>query len=339
MVKENRYTRRELLLSLAALAAAQEPTTFSTEVRVVNLLASVRNKRGEIIRDLKKDDFLLKEDGRPQTIRYFAQESDLPLTIGLLVDTSRSQRRVLKAELIASIRFLRQVLREDHDRAFVMRFEMTPELLQNLTPSRSALEAALVQVAIPPPGPPPHVPPIGPDTPRRRGGPGIGTALYDAIVQAANDVTKKQTGRKALVLMTDGVDAGSTVSLNEAIEAAQRADTLIYSIFFYDTIANGGEVPEPFDRRRRWLQRMPRDTEGGRALQRLSKETGGGFFEVSDYEPIEKVFSQIEEELRRQYSLGYVSDQTRGGGYRKITLAVNRKGLLVQTRDGYYAAK
>ncbi|MCZ2152254.1 MAG: VWA domain-containing protein [Bryobacterales bacterium] len=339
MVKENTYTRREMLLSLAALAAAQEPTTFSTEVRVVSLLASVRNKRGEIIRDLKKDDFLLKEDGRPQTIRYFARESDLPLTIGLLVDTSRSQRRVLKAELIAGIRFLRQVLREDNDRAFVMRFEMTPELLQDLTPSRSALEAALVQVAIPPPGPPPHVPPFGPGTPRRRGGSGIGTALYDAIVQAANEVTKKQTGRKALVLMTDGVDAGSMVSLNEAIEAAQRADTLIYSIFFYDTIANGGEVPEPIDRRRRWMQRLPRDTEGGRALQRLSRETGGGFFEVSDYEPIEKVFSRIEEELRHQYSLGYVSDQTRGGGYRKITLAVNGKGLLVQTRDGYYAAK
>lgn len=326
-------------MSLAALASAQEPTTFSTEVRVVSLLASVRNKRGEIIRDLKKDDFLLKEDGRPQTIRYFAQESDLPLTIGLLVDTSRSQRRVLKAELIASIRFLRQVLREVNDRAFVMRFEMTPELLQDLTPSRSSLEAALVQVAIPPPGPPPRVPPIGPDTPRRRGGSGIGTSLYDAIVQASNEVTKKQTGRKALVLMTDGVDAGSMVSLNEAIEAAQRADTLIYSILFYDAIANGGEVPEPFDRRRGWLRRLPRDTEGGRVLQRLSKETGGGFFEVSDDEPIEKVFSQIEEELRHQYSLGYVSDQAKGAGYRKISLAVNRKGLLVQTRDGYYAGK
>lgn len=150
MVNETTYTRRELLLSLAALAAAQEPATFSTEVRVVSLLASVRNKRGEIVRDLKKDDFLLKEDGRPQTIRYFAQESDLPLTIGLLVDTSRSQRRVLRSELIASIRFLRQVLRENNDRAFVMRFEVTPELLQDLTPSRSALEAALVQVAIPP---------------------------------------------------------------------------------------------------------------------------------------------------------------------------------------------
>lgn len=339
MVNETTYTRRELLLSLAALAAAQEPATFSTEVRVVSLLASVRNKRGEIVRDLKKDDFLLKEDGRPQTIRYFAQESDLPLTIGLLVDTSRSQRRVLRSELIASIRFLRQVLRENNDRAFVMRFEVTPELLQDLTPSRSALEAALVQVAIPPPGPPSPVAPIGPDTPRRRGGPGIGTALYDAIVLAANEVTRKQTGRKALVLMTDGVDAGSMASLNEAIEAAQRADTLIYSIFFYDVVANGGEVPEPVDRRWRWLQRLPRDTEGGRTLQRLSKETGGGFFEVSGYEPIETVFGRIEEELRHQYSLGYVSDQPRSGGYRKITLSVNRKGLLVQTRDGYYAAR
>ena len=200
--------------------------TFSTEVKVVNVLANVYGKAGEIVRDLTKDDFLLSEDGHPQTIRYFSRETDLPLTLGLLVDTSMSQRRVLDAERIASFRFVDQVLREATDHVFIVQFDMGVEIRQPLTSSRRALESALAQV----------------DTPSmhqlelQRGG---GTLLYEAIAVAARDVMRAQTGRKALIVISDGVDTGSEIPLSTAVEEAQRAGTLVYSIVFSDANAYG----------------------------------------------------------------------------------------------------
>jgi len=189
---------------------------------------------------LGKDDFDLAEDGRPQKILYFSRDTDLPLTLGLLVDTSLSQRDVLSDERRSSYRFLETVLREDRDHAFVIHFDREVELLQDLTASRDKLERALDQLELPqrqqrggyPGQGGGSAPGQGGGGYPRRGQGGPGTTLYDAILLASDDLMKKQQGRKAIILLTDGVDNGSKVPLSEAIEAAQRADTLVYSILF-----------------------------------------------------------------------------------------------------------
>jgi VWFA-related protein len=336
------FISRRVFLAGAASSRlfAQKDTTYSSDVNVVNVYAAVRNKQGQIVRDLKKEDFSLDEEGRPQTIRYFSQESDLPLTLGLLIDTSGSQRRVLGQERSASYRFLKQVLREDKDQAFVIHFDGEIELLQDLTSSRKKLEAALVPLELPQreqpsrggsPGGGGRYPRGGGRYPGGQRGRRGGTALYDAVLLASDELMKKQKGRKALMVLSDGVDNGSKVSLGKGIEAAQRADTLAYSILFSDEQAYAGG---------RLGGRMPnnRPEFGKEVLQRLSRETGGGFFEVSKKLPIEKVFEQIEEELRHQYSLGYTSDRSGAGlGFRIIHLLTKDPSLIVQSRSGYYA--
>ena len=301
-------SRRELLLALPALLAApllqaQDPETiFTADVKIVSVLATVLDKQGRIIHDLTKDDFLVSENGRPQSIKYFSRDSDLPLTIGLMVDTSMSQVRVIAEERAASFRFLDRILREDKDQVFVMQFDMSVQLPQPLTGSRQALEKALVFV----------------DTPTRaelRSQSGGGTLLFDATVNASKNIMLKRQGRKALIMLSDGGENGSDASLNDAIEAAQHADTMIYSILF------GG-------------------TEGRGILQRLSRETGGGFFEVTKKQSIDQIFQVIQAELRGQYSLGYVSDvPVRISEFRKLQLAVKPKGLTVQARDRYWAQR
>jgi VWFA-related protein len=337
------FSRRAFLRSAVALPslggalAGQDArdTTFSTDVNVVNILATVRDKQGKIVRDLTKDDFVLDEDGRPQTIRYFARESNLPLTLGLLIDTSGSQRRVLGEERTASYRFLDQVLGEK-DRAFLIHFDSEVELLQDLTSSRQKLEAALAEIDAPQRG----VPGGGR---RRRGGGGRrgigglgGTELYDAILLASDELMKKQSGRKAIIVLTDGVDNGSKIGHARAIEAAQLADTLLYGIRFTDPNAYDGTgnrrsgPPPPYV----YGDRL----DGRKILQQLSAPTGGAFFDVSQNDPLEAIFNEIQEELRNQYSLGYTPERTNiGRGYRRIHLTTRESGLLVRTRDGYYA--
>ena len=326
--------------SAARLLRAQKDTTFTADVKVVNVFVTVRDKQGRIVQNLMKDDFALSEDGHPQVIKYFSQESNLPLTLGLLVDTSMSQRRVLGQERTASERFLQQVLREDKDHAFVIHFDHDVELLQDLTSSRKRLADALAQLELPQEqrqsgawGRPGGRAPGG-----QRGQHGGGTSLYDSVLLASDELMKKQSGRKALIMLTDGVDNGSKVSLSSAIESAQRADTLGYSILFADPEAYGGGGfggPRMGRRGGGYPPRREEHPDGKKILQRLSKETGGGFFEVSKKQTIEKIYDQIQEELRNQYSLGYTPEA--GAGYRKIQLTVKKKDLIVQTRDGYYA--
>ncbi len=306
-----------LLLPAVFLLQAQE-AAFSAGVRVVNVLATVRDKQRQIIRDLTKDDFLLEEDGRPQAIRYFSSQAGLSLTLGLLVDTSGSQRRVLGEQRQASHRFLQQVLREGQDQAFVIQFDHQVELLEELTSSREELASALALLLAPPPLPS-HWQAYQPAP--RGGRVSRGTSLYDAVRLASDEQMHEQAGRKALILLSDGVDAGSKVSLDDAIEAAQRADTLVYSIRFYDERAYSGKRHRP---------------DGKKTLERLARETGGGYFEVSKKQPLERVFERMEEELRNQYSLGYTPDRQAGGEFRKIRLTTKQKGLLVQSTDGYY---
>jgi len=336
--------------------------SFSTDVKVVNVLATVRDKKGQIVKTLTKDDFILTEDGRPETIRYFTRESNLPLTLGLLVDTSGSQRNVLDSERTASRQFLEQVLRVDRDLAFIIRFDFDIELLQDLTADRVKLEKSIDLCE---PGNRPQLQqqggnggqyPNGGGYPSGGNGRGRGgTSLYDAIYLAADDVIKKQTGRKALILLTDGVDNGSKYTLSMAIEKAQRADTLVYSILFADPNAyrtNNGPMMGPGMGRRRGMGYPGGGYPGGgypggnvngangkKVLQQIAQETGGRFYEVSHKQPIDKVYAEIEEELRNQYSIGYNSDKPgdAGGMYRKLQLTTKKKDLIVQSRDGYYA--
>jgi len=331
-------SRRDLLARLCAVPlAGQDRATFSANVKVVNLLATVRNHKGEIVRDLVRDDFLLEEDGRPQTIRYFSQENGLPLTLGLLVDTSASQVRLLGAEREASHRFVRQVLREDKDLAFVIHFDHEVELLQDVTASREKLEKALGLLTADVRGPR-----RGQGVPggRGRGRRGGGTILYDAVTLASDDLMKKQSGRKAVVLLSDGVDTGSKLSLSTAIESAQKADTLVYSVLFADT-AFYGRPRGGYGRRGGWGGRHGRVgvsgavPDGKKVLQRLARETGGGFFEVSSKTPLQTVYSRIEEELRHQYSLGYEPDRP-SPGFHAIRLGTRNKAHIVQTRAGYF---
>jgi VWFA-related protein len=297
-------SRREFLLTLLAteVLRAQEGTVFSTDVKIVSILATVFDKQRRIIHDLTKDDFQITENGRPQTIKYFSRDTDLPLTIGLMVDTSMSQVRVIGEERAASFRFLDRILREDKDQVFVMQFDMTVQTPQPLTSSRQKLEKSLVFV----------------DTPTRaelRTQAGGGTLLFDAVVNASKNIMASRQGRKALVVMSDGGENGSEASLNDAIEAAQHADTMIYSILF------GG-------------------TEGRGILQKMSRETGGGFFEVTKKQSIDQIYEVIQAELRGQYSLGYTSDvPVRISEFRKLALTVKQKGLIVQARDRYWAQR
>ncbi|SPF43383.1 von Willebrand factor, type A [Candidatus Sulfopaludibacter sp. SbA4] len=311
------FTRREVLQGVAAwcgvrLARGQDTPTFSADVKVVNVLATVRNKAGALIGNLSQDDFSLSEEGRPQTIRYFARESDLPLTLGLMVDTSGSQRRVMDAERGASMRFLDRVVRDNKDQVFIMQFDSAVQMRQSLTSTVGKLEDALAYV----------------DTETRRqvemqhGG---GTLLYDAVARASDDVMKKLRGRKALIVLSDGVDLGSYGSLQDAVEAAQRADTLIYSILYsdpgaYGIFGGGGD--------------------GKRVLQRMSSDSGGSFFEVSKKQTLDQIFDTLQEELRTQYNLGYVSDKpVTLSGFRTIQLTVGQKGLVVQARHQYWAQR
>src|SRR3984957_5742347 len=234
-------SRRNLLISAAAFfpLRAQEKTdaTFAGGVKVVNVLASVHNGKNEVVKDLKQEDFTVEEDGRPQTIKYFSRETDLPLTLGLMVDTSGSQRRVLGKEKDATSTFISQVLREDKDQAFLIKFDAEAELMQDLTPSRKKLQTALNDVEG---ASPRQLQRRDPNGGSSSGGGRAGTVLYDSILLASDEEMKKQKGRKALILLTDGDDHGSKVSLTDSIEAAQRTDTLVYSIYFVDQAQSGG---------------------------------------------------------------------------------------------------
>ena len=320
----------------------QQPPQINVTVKVVKVLATVRDKHGQIVSNLGKDDFVLEEDGRPQTITYFTRETDLPLTLGLLVDTSESQRRVLDQERTASHSFLDDMLREDKDLAFVIHFDKQVELLQDLTSSREKLASALQLIEPPRPqfGQPSG---NGGDGGGGYGGRGGGTLLYDAVFLASDEVIKKQQGRKALIVLSDGVDHGSQETLESAIRSAQRADTVVYSILFADEQQNQnpfGFGGPGFGRRGgggRFPQSQQERPDGKKILERISKETGGRLFEVSNKHPIEEIYSTIAEELRNQYSLGYTPVSDVGFGYHKIHLTTNQKDMTVQTRDGYYA--
>lgn len=344
-------------------------TTVSVDVNVVTLPVTVRDKKGQIVRNLTKDDFVLQEDGRPQVIKYFAQDTNLPLTLGLLVDTSMSQRDVLDQERNASKAFLDQMLTDAKDKAFLIHFDREVELLQDLTSSRDKLEKGLELLSTPqlerngggssdPQSSQPQSSTSGSGQSRmHRGG---GTLLYDAIYLASNELMKKQQGRKALIILSDGDDRGSKESLQGAIEAAQRADTAVYSILFADKNQENGGFGGPggggMGRHGGWPGggfpggggggrgggRNPQEphVDGKKILDQISRQTGGRLYEVSKKQAIDQIYNSIAEELRTQYNLGYTPDKGNSeAGYHKISLTAKQKDLVVQTREGYYSER
>lgn len=357
-------SRRTFLAAAAAGALRaqiqQQDATFSSDVKVVNVFVTVRDKSHKVVNTLVKEDFDLTEEGAPQTIRYFSRELDMPLRLGLLIDTSLSQRAVLNDERDASYRFLDRVLRIDRDLAFLLHFDRETELLQDFTADRQRLQHALDQVQLaqanrnqttqrssgggypgggypgggyPGGGIGMGIPGMGRTGRSRQQYPQTqstavrgGTTLYDAILLASNELMRPQQGRKALIVLTDGVDNGSKTFLSEAIEAAQRADTLVYSIYFKGEEGNGssfGRTSGP---------------DGKSILQRISRETGGAVYEISKKTPVDQIYDNLQEELRSQYSLGFTPSRSdTGTSFRKIAVTVKTKGLTVQTREGYYA--
>jgi VWFA-related protein len=344
--------------------SAQEIPMISVNVKVVNVLATVRDKRGKIVNTLGKDDFILEEDGRPQAIRYFTRETDIPLTLGLLVDTSLSQIEVIDEEKNASGAFVDDVLRADKDSAFLIHFDEEVELLQDLTSSPMKISQSLQDIDISRGGRNRSSYPSG----GGRGGrhANAGTLLYDSIFLASDELMRKQKGRKAVVILTDGVDHGSKMSIDSAIESAQRADTVVYTIYFTGnegTIfqrqggmgggrhrggwpgggggwpGGGGGWPGGGGNGGGW-PRGSDSADGKKVLERISRETGGRMFEVGKKQSITEIYADIQEELRNQYNLGYTPDRKDASvDYRRIQVSAKEKDLTVRAREGYYSSK
>lgn len=296
-----------------------QDTVITVDVQVVNVLATVRDKDGVLVSNLSQDDFELYEDGVLQQIKYFTRQADLPLTIGLLVDTSVSQQDLVYEERTAGYRFFDKVLRVEKDLAFLMSFDIDVELLQDLTAAKPLLQDGLERLQVQgstqgvTPGPVPQ------------NGKPVGTAMFDGIYLAANEMLKGQVGRKALVLVTDGYDYGSKVKIEEAIEAAQRADAIIFSVRYYDPQFYQGAAV----------------IGGGRSdLRQLSRSTGGDTYEVKRRQTLDQIFDDINNVVRNQYAIGYSPKRELSEtGFRKIELKLKNKRLEAQTREGYYPSE
>lgn len=337
-----RFFHRHTALAVAAglisgaLCLAQRATdppaqegqdnTIRVDVDLINILFNVKAKKGgQLIPNLEKNNFSISEDGKPQTITRFSRETDLPLTLGLLIDVSASQERLIDTERQAAAAFFSSVLRKK-DEAFLISFGKSTDLLQDFTSSARQLTSAMQDLRgdgqppmvrgnpVPINGGP--VPQIG--TPK-------GTLLYDAVYLASDDRLKGEVGRKALILITDGEDQGSRYTMKQAIEQAQKADAIIYSIFYVDRAFYSGGM-------------FAIGGGGESELKKMSEETGGKVFTVSSKHPLKEVFDQIQEELRNQYSIGYSStNPKRDGSFRRIEIKTDNPDYRVQARNGYYA--
>jgi VWFA-related protein len=295
-------------------------TTLKTSVNVVSLFFNVKDKHGTLIPNLTKADFDVFEDGKQQTIKYFTAETNLPLTLGILIDSSGSQLRVLDMEKEVGGAFLRQIL-TDKDLAYVIDFNVDAELIQDYTRDVHRLQAALNQVKIN----------TGYTTvlPGAGGGPvpnssmNRGTVLYDAVYLSAHDMLAKEVGRKAMILLTDGEDEGSRLKIKDAIEAAQKADAMVYVLLCADRGFYGG---------------FQMGYSGESEMRKLTEATGGRVINVGNkFDKLREAFDQIAAELRSQYNIGYTpTNEKLDGGYRKLEVK-NKQNYKIQARAGYYA--
>jgi VWFA-related protein len=271
---------------------------------------------------LSQDDFQVNEDGKPQTIKYFARETDLPLTIGLLIDVSRSQERLVEEEKQAASQFFTQVVGKK-DLAFLISFGSEAELLQDYTNSARLLRHGLDGLKVNAPPPQITESPV-PTVYRPRG-----TILYDAVYLAAHDQLRGQVGRKVIVLITDGNDEGSRLKIEDAMRSAQLADAIIYGIEYYDSAAYGGGFSLGLG-----------GGGGGSVLKRMSEETGGRTFRVSHKHPLSEAFDEIQRDMRTQYAIGYLpTNGKKDGTFRRVEIKTKDKEQKVQARKGYYATE
>jgi VWFA-related protein len=296
--------------------------TLKINVEVVQLFFNVKDKHGALIPNLNKENFDILEDGKPQTIKYFKAESDLPLTLGILIDSSGSQQRVLEMEKEVGASFLENILRKK-DEAFVISFDIDINLLQDFTNSVSRLRHALNEARINTGGVSCSGGPIGPQGPIPCSSTGPrGTALYDAVYLASHDELSHEVGRKAMILLTDGEDQGSRLKIKDAIEAAQKADAICYVLLIADRgfYGFGGY-------------------SGDAEMKKLTQETGGRMIEVGNkIDKLRQAFDQIAQELRSQYNIGYTPTNTnRDGGFRKVEIKPKQGDYKIQARSGYYA--
>ena len=318
-----------LLASVCLPVTAQQPPdrqdqdqiqTFKVDVNVVNLFFNVKDRHGMLVPNLTKDQFQVFEDGQPQTIKYFSAESNQPLTLGILIDSSVSQERVLPMEKEVGSDFLRQILHQK-DLAFVISFDVNVDLLQDFTSSAHELNVALNRAKINSGGNVGSLPGLG-------GGPfptanmPKGTLLYDAVYLAANEKLATEVGRKAMIVLTDGEDQGSRMKIRDAIESAQKADAMVYVILIADRGFYGG-----------W------GYSGDRDMKKLAEECGGRVINVGNkLEKLKEAFDQIANELRSQYSIGYTpTNNKRDGSFRRVEVKPRSGDFKIQARSGYYA--
>jgi VWFA-related protein len=296
--------------------------TFKLQVNLVDLFFTVKDKNGNLVPHLNKNDCTAFEDKQPQTFKSFVAENNLPLTLGILLDTSGSQQRVLPLEQEAGSRFLERVLKAK-DEAFLLSFDVNVDLLQDFTNSPRLLARAMSKAEINTAGGngAAGIPGAGGGTIPTIGDP-KGTLLYDAIYLAANEKLTQESGRKAMIILTDGDDQGSRTKISEAIAAAQKSNVMIYVILIADTGFYGG-----------W------GYNGYSAADRMSKETGGRLINVGNNgKKLEEAFAQIEDELRTQYVATYTPTNAKlDGTFRHLSLECHGDGLKVQVRKGYCA--
>jgi len=305
-------------LGLSALLLAQDDATLKVEVNLVNILFNVRDKKGGLVGNLSKDDFKIFEDGKEQTVKFFNRETDLPLTVGLLIDVSASQQNLIEIEKNAAYQFFGSVLRKQ-DLAFLISFGEDADLLQDYTNSPKLLRAGLDGLQVSSgvggigPGPVPTI-----SQPR-------GTVLYDAVYLAAADQLKGQVGRKVLVLITDGEDQGSRYKISQAIEAAQKADAIIYGFYYVDRAFYMGHG-------------MIFAGGSDSTLRQMSEDTGGHVFHIDRRLTLQEAFDELQAEMRSQYAIGYTpTNPAKDGSFRKIEIKTGNKDWKVQARKGYYA--
>jgi len=280
---------------------AGEVTTFRKRVDEVNLVFTVTDKHGKFIKDLKKDDFKVLDDKLPpMSVVDFRSETDLPLRVGLLIDASNSIRDRFRFEQEAAMYFLSQVVRPKSDRAFVLGFDTTPEITQDFTDDTEKLARGVRMLR-----------------------PGGGTAMFDAIFYACRDKLLKATAsglvRKAIILVSDGDDNQSRVTLQESIEMAQRAEVIVYAIS-----TNVSNIKMP----------------GDKIMEKLAEATGGRAFFPFKIEDVSNSFVEIQDELRSQYAMAYKpANFAADGRYRSIDITAENKKYHVRARRGYFAPR
>jgi VWFA-related protein len=297
----------------------QSSQTLKVQTNLVNVFVTVRDKHNGIISDLGKDDFKVLEDGQEQKVAYFAKEADMPITLGILIDTSGSMQNILDAEQDTASRFVHQIMRKK-DEAMIISFDFDINLLADFTEDPSVLERAIRRTQINAVSSGGVVTPSTVPT-----GSNGGTDLYDAVYLACHDQFGSEAGRKAIILLTDAEDTGSKLTLQQAIEAAQRSDAVIHVLRLSD---------EPF------YMSLGVGYSGASVARKMAEDTGGREVEVRGQKSLEKAFDEISEELRSQYVIGYYpTNDKHDGTFRKIKVDVNRSDVRVLARKGYYAPR